>query len=242
MTVVPPRTCAARLRSDEHGSVLITVLLATMLMLALGTMLALTTATETAVAAHHRDAVEGLHAADAALSWATHDLAVAADWDAVLRGAAVSSLSDGVAGPRRLADGTSVDLAALTNELRCGNPASCSAAAMDAVSAFRPWGRNNPRWQLYVHGPAARIPGVDSRAYVVVWVADDPAETDADPLTDGGAPARDEVGIGGNPGRGTLSLIAHAYGPGAARRVIEASLSRPQDRSGLRLLGWRLGS
>lgn len=242
MMAVPSRACAARPLSGEGGSVLVTVLLATMLMLALGTMLALMTATETAVAAHHRDAVEGLHAADAALAWAAHDLALDADWDAVLSGAARSSLTDGAAGPRRLADGTSVDLAALTNELRCGQAALCSSAAMDAVSAPRPWGRNNPRWQLYLHGPAASIPGVDSRAYVIVWVADDPAELDGDPLTDGGTPARDEVGSSGNPGRGVVSLIAQAYGPGGARRVVEASLSRPLDRAGVRLVGWRHGS
>lgn len=242
MTGPRTRTAVARLASDDCGSVLVTVLLASMLVLALGTMLALTTATETAVAAHHRDAIEGLHAADAALAWAARDLAVAADWDAVLRGTATSSLSDGPAGPRRLADGTAIDLSALTNVLRCGNLASCSAADMDAFSASRPWGRNNPRWQLYVHGAASRVPGVDSRAYVVVWVADDPAETDGDPLTDGGLPASDEMSTAGNPGRGTVSLIAHAYGPGPVRRVVEATLSRIDDRTGVRLLGWRLGS
>jgi hypothetical protein len=110
---------------------------------------------------------------------------------------------------------------------------------MDAVSPLRPWGRNNPRWQLFVHGPADRIPGVDSRAYVVVWVADDPSETDGNPLTDGGAPAGDEVGTFGNPGRGRLGLIAHAYGPGAARRVVEASVERQEGTRAVRLLGWR---
>jgi hypothetical protein len=231
-----------RTRGGERGSVLVVVLLATMLMLALGTMLSLTMATETAVAAHHRDAIEARHAADAALAWAAHDLARQADWDAVLGGAAVSSLTDGGPGPRHVADGASIDLTALTNELRCGAPASCSSGAMDAVTAGRPWGRNNPRWQLFLHGPAVGIPGVDSNAYVVVWVGDDPAETDGVPLTDGGPPAGDEAGTDGNPGRGRLRLIAHAYGPGAARRVVEASLARTPGRAGVHLLGWRPAS
>lgn len=235
-------TAAARSLHEQRGSVLIAVLLATTLMLALGTMLALTMATETAVASHHRDAIEAWHAADAALAWAAHDLAREANWDAVLGGVVVSSLADGAPGPRRVAGGTSIDLAALTNDLRCGVPTSCSPGAMDAVTAARPWGRNNPRWQLFVHGPAAGMPGVDSSAYVVVWVGDDPAETDGAPQVDGGEPEGDETGTDENPGRGRLRLLAHAYGPGAARRVAEASLARTPGRAGVRLLGWRPAS
>ena len=64
--------------------------------------------------------------------------------------------------------------------------------------------------------------------YVIVWIGDDPSENDDFPLVDG-----DESGASGkcgspckNPGRGVVSMIAHAYGPSGARRVIEATLAR----------------
>ncbi len=59
-------------------------------------------------------------------------------------------------------------------------------AQMDAVTADRPWGMNNPRWQTFGSGwlrdiaPLADAPHV----YVVVWIGDDPLETDGDPLRD----------------------------------------------------------
>jgi len=65
--------------------------------------------------------------------------------------------------------------------------------------------------------------------YMVVWVADDPSETDMDPFTDGGGPE--------NPGRGRLSITAHAYGPAGTRRIIEATVAR--DEGGMRVLSWR---
>ena len=60
---------------------------------------------------------------------------------------------------------------------------ACQDADLDAAREDRPWGRNNPRWQLI--RLRSRFPD-DSRVYAVVWVADDPSETDQDPLTDGG--------------------------------------------------------
>ncbi len=237
---MPVRRARRRL-GDERGTALILMMLITMLLLALGTMLALTAATETAVAAHHRDGIEALHAADAAVAWAAHDLARTGDWTAVLSGGVVSSWFDGAPGPRRLADGTTLDLVALTNELRCGVPVACSDAAMDAVSAARPWGRNNPRWRVFAHGPATGLPGVDGRSYVVVWVGDDPSETDGDPHRDGGVSGDDGAGTSGNPGLGTLLVIAHAYGPGTAVRVVEAGVARVGGQPGVRLVGWRAG-
>jgi hypothetical protein len=59
---------------------------------------------------------------------------------------------------------------------------------------------------------------VNSPIYVVVMVADDPSETDGDPLTDGNT--------GTNPGSGVLSIRAEALGPHGAHRVIEATMAR----------------
>jgi hypothetical protein len=63
---------------------------------------------------------------------------------------------------------------------------------MDRVTAARPWGRNNPRWTVFASGPLAELlpdAAIAARSYCVIWVADDPAENDAQPLRDGGPPA-----------------------------------------------------
>jgi hypothetical protein len=59
---------------------------------------------------------------------------------------------------------------------------------------------------------------IDSRMYVVVWVADDPSENDNDPTVDGVAQT--------NPGSGVLSMRAEAFGPGGIHKVIETTVAR----------------
>ena len=82
---------------------------------------------------------------------------------------------------------------------------------------------------LYGYGPdCARATRV---CYTVVWVADDPSETDMDPLTDGG-----ESGGAENPGRGRLSITAHGYGPAGTRRIVEATVGRAEA---VARLSWR---
>jgi hypothetical protein len=115
---------------------------------------------------------------------------------------------------------------------------------LDRSTADRPWGRNNPRWQLYASGWLARLvpdASAQARAYVLVWVADDSAENDAQPLHDGGAPAVVDDANQANPGRGAIWVRARAYGPAGARREIEAVLERdprsPLSRVRLRI--WR---
>jgi len=96
---------------------------------------------------------------------------------------------------------------------------------MDAFTAERPWGTNNPRWQLYAYGPLDQMLPTDtinSAMYVIVWVADDPSEGDAKPLVDG-SPNVDGTA---NAGKGVLSLLAHAYGPNGVKRVIEVTVAR----------------
>jgi len=75
----------------------------------------------------------------------------------------------------------------------------------------------------------------------VIWVADDPAENDAQPLRDGGPPALVDAANRANPGRGALWLHARAYGPSGARRAIEAVVERdPRWPSAqLRIRVWR---
>lgn len=211
----------------EDGVALIIVLLVMVALSALAMSLAVLSSTESRVTATYRDGIEVLYGAEAGLERVLPDLAAQPDFNVVLAGLATSTFTDGPPGVRKLPDGTFMDLHALTNMVNCGRVV-CQDADLDANRDDRPWGRNNPRWQLYGYG---RLPG-DSRVYTVVWVADDPSETDSDPLTDGGAGV-----VGENPGRGRLNLTAHGYGPAGTRRVVEATVSRSDER--LHVISWR---
>jgi hypothetical protein len=213
---------------DERGIALIAVMSASALLLALGLSLALTTTVEVGIAANQRDGVQTLHAADAALERAIADLS-GADWDAVLAGLVTSPVFDG-AGEVTLPDGRPLDVGEETNGL---------------LTAARPWGRNNPRWTVFLSGPlAALVPGAElaaGRAYVVVWIGDDPSENDAQPLRDGGPPAVEDAHNRANPGRGAVWLHARAYGPSGARRIVEAIVERDPrwPASQVRVRVWR---
>jgi hypothetical protein len=227
--------------ADESGIALIAVMSASSLLLALGLSLALTTTIEVGIAANQRDAVQMLHAADAALERAVADLAPMA-WDAVLAGLMTSSFADG-RDRVTLPDGRVLDVGEETNRLRCGTAGACDVGSMDAVTATRPWGRNNPRWTVFASGLLGDLlsDAGTVRAYVVVWVADDPSENDAQPLRDGGAPAVEDAANRDNPGRGALWLHARAYGPSGARRAVEAIVERDPrwPPAQLRLRVWR---
>ena len=216
-----------RLVADERGVALVAVMTASSLLLALGLSLALTTTVEVGIASNQRDGVQVLHAADAAVERAMADLAVA-DWDAVLTGAVTSRFFDGRAGVA-LPDGRRLDVGEETNRL---------------IAEPRPWGRNNPRWTVFASGSLAELlpdAPVAGRAYVVVWVADDPSENDAQPLRDGGPPAVEDAANRDNPGRGALWLRAQAYGTAGARRTVEVVVERDArwPAAQLRVRVWR---
>jgi hypothetical protein len=103
---------------------------------------------------------------------------------------------------------------------------------MDATSAERPWGSNNPRWRLFARSRLSAIaPGVASSPlfHVAVWVSDDPGETDGNPSADATGPAA---------GAGVIQVRADAFGPGGAHRAIEATIGRVG--ANIRLISWRL--
>jgi hypothetical protein len=220
---------------------LIVALLATLVLSALGLSLMIMASTETLIASNYRDGVEAFHAADAGLERAMPELALTPDWSAVLgssggvRSPAPSSFGEPTL-TAVLADGRTLELVKMTNLLNCPHvfpPAAvpCGATQMDHSAGARPWGSNNPRWRLYANGRlSALLPALHSPFYVVVWVADDPAETDGDP-------ARDGVD-GSSPGAGILQVRSEAFGPGGARRAVEATLGRAA--TGLRIISWRL--
>jgi type IV pilus assembly PilX-like protein len=217
---------------------IIAALVTTLIMSALGAALVLTSSSDTRIAANFRDAQEGLHAADAALYQALDELAVMGDWSLVLRGTTGSAFVDGPPGPRTLADGSVLDLATIANLANCRRPTSCSASSLTAVTTTRPWGVNNPVWQLFAYGPMAGLapgPAIRSSFYTVVMIADDPAENDGDPLADGDGPA--------NSGSHTLTIRAESFGPRGAHRTIDATVARSDtDRSTIWLVTWQLST
>jgi hypothetical protein len=222
----------------ERGSALLSALAATLLMLALGSALVLITATEVRIGGRYARGAEVLAGAELLLDRALLDVRAAGEWDLILDGNVTSSLTDGAAAGVRIVGDVSLDIAAMTGHWRCGRP-SCSEFELSTVSATRPWGSNNPRWQPFAWGPLEAVtvlPSGGTPVYVVAWVADDPAETDGDPLRDG---ATED-----NPGRDMLLVRAEARGPSGLRRVLEAAVRRTRNPDtgqpdGLELLAWR---
>jgi hypothetical protein len=190
--------------------------MAMLLLSALGIALLLTTSSETLIAHNYRDGQEALYAADAGLERAMQDLLTVPDWNTILTGATTSAFIDGApSGVRNLPGGGTLDLSEVLNTANCGKTAACSTGDMDAITDDRPWGTNNPRWQLYAYGPMNdMIPTgtVNSPFYVVVMVGDDPAETDNDPAKDGG--------------NGIIAMRAEAFGPGHSHKVIMVTMAR----------------
>lgn len=208
------------MQDGERGIALVVTLLTISFLSALGLGLVLSTSIARMADSNHEDAVTLLNAAESALELAARDLGRIADWNLVLSGVARSALADGPAGARILADGTAIDLTRLTNELTCGRSASCSDAQRSASSLDRPWGRQNPRWILFLHAPAPQLTNLRHRTapYIVVWLGDDASERDDDPAVDGGSAE--------GQGRGVLRARAEAFGSNGGRRAIEAELVR----------------
>jgi hypothetical protein len=224
--------------SSQRGIALILAILATSFLSAVGLGLAVMVFMDRLATGNMRGSAALLHAADAGIELAAHDLA-RADWNAALAGLAPASFSDGPpAGVRAIPGGGAVNLAAETNEINCGRASPCTPAQMAANTAARPWGVNNPHWRLYAYGPLENIAAVvhPTPCYLAVWVADDAREQDGDPLVDG------EV-----HGRGVLRVRAVAFGPSGSRRAIEAELARVCSnwageevcRPGIRVQSWR---
>ena len=201
----------------DGGAAIVLALLATALLGALGLGVASLSTTEMAAAANFRVDTETRYAADAAIEFSTAEVRGVSDWSAILSGAVRSVLVGPTLTPI-LPSGGAIDLGAMTAEIQ---------AASDAAFGL---GANNPRWVLFADGllsdlaPAAFLA---ARPYVAVWVADDPAETDGNPVVES---------------NGLLMLMARAMGPGGSMRAIEAMLGRPATGTGaadVRIVSWR---
>ena len=215
--------------TSDHGVAMIVALMAMSMMVALGTALILMTTTETRITNNFRNSAESMYAADAGLERALDDMLTIPDWNNLLSGASKSALVDGApTGTRTLHDGTTFSLDEVLNMANCQKVTACLAAEMNAVTVERPWGPNNPQWQLFAYGPLNDVlpqGGINSPFYVVVMVGDDPSENDGDPLHDGVSQA--------NPGTGVLAMRAEAFGPRGSHKVIELTIART-DTTGAR--------
>jgi hypothetical protein len=220
-------------QDTERGSALVLAMMAVLVMMAIAAALVSISVIETQIAAHFERGVQAFQGAEEALARAIVELSALEDWNAALDGTAVSTLTDGPRSGVRTIAGAVVNLDEATHLLQCGRLTVCSEADVSAITTDRPWGRNNPHWQPYAWGPLAG--GWQLPIYVVVWVADDPAETDGDPFHDGAT--------ADNPGRGRLVLAVHAYAAGGVRRALEATVARPitEDEAvaRLRVVSWR---
>ena len=130
------------------------VLMTVTLLTALGTAVTLATIAETAIAANYRDAAEALYAAEAAVEFATQEVADVPDWSDLIAESGRSAFVDGPAGGSRTVGAGTLDLTDATRDL--------NATA-------------SPAWVLYAFGPFQDlVPSGRSRSpiYVVVWVAD----------------------------------------------------------------------
>jgi hypothetical protein len=226
------RPLSVRVRRED-GVALIVALMAMMLLMALGMALVMTTTTETRISGNYAQGTEALYAADAAVERVMDDILTVPDWNNILSGARTSAFIDGAAsGKRTLPDGSEIDLTEATNALDCGKTTSCNDTDLNVSSEERPWGKNNPRWKLYAYGSMADMlptATINSHDYVIVWIADDPSETDNDPAKDGATGQNCDNGdtvCTANPGKGVLAMHAEAYGPFGAKKVIEVTLAR----------------
>jgi type IV pilus assembly PilX-like protein len=208
--------------------------LATTLLMVIGLALALTTTADVKVAANYSTADEARYAADAALERAVLELRPLADFTPAIAGVQQASWTDHAGGPVSLGDGAAIVPASVAHLANCGHADACLPAEMDAVTSDRPWGVNNPRWQVFASAPlSAVIPDLPAGIvlYTVVLVADDPAENDDSPSVDGDA---------GNPGAGIINVRAEAFGAGSTRAVVEATLVRSDPALAARVVSWRV--
>ena len=206
MTTTSPCRVHRRLR-EETGTALILAMMSMMLLTALAAAVVMVSSTEIKIASNYSAGQEALYAADAAVERVVQDLLMIPRWNDLLTGAVTAGFIDGdMTGEKVLMGGGKITLCCGTN--------SATGQLQADTNTLNLWGANNPQWRLISWGPLGNLfetTILDSPMYVAVWVADDPAENDSDPSSDG---------------NGTLSLHAEAYGPDGSRRVLEVTVGR----------------
>jgi hypothetical protein len=137
--------------NGDRGTALVVAMMAVALLSALALSLSVLTSIETKVAANFSTAHEMMAAAETALEFAVRETLGITDWSGIAAGSTRSVFVDGAPlGPRTLADGSTVDLTALTATL------------------------GDDSWRLFAYGELDRLEDVRSNAYIVVWAAPEP--------------------------------------------------------------------
>ena len=188
-------------RPGERGSALIIALLAAVVLSGLGLGLMMLTNTEGTIASNYRSGNQTLYAADAAIERVMSDLLMTPNWNEILSGTAKSGFIDDTLTPT-LPSRQQVNLTTLTSEIQY---------ATDSTLTFGP---NNPRWRLFAYGRLSEMAStnmINSDEYVVVWVSDDPAETDGDPSADT---------------NGVVTVLAQAIGQRGSYRTVEVTVAK----------------
>ena len=195
----------------------LSVILATTLLMGLGVSIVLLGTSEAVLAAHDRASRALREASMAAVHLTVADLRRQPSWSAVL-GAGVGPIS---AQPGRLTE------ASLTLVPPWGGPPLDLRQSTVDVQAAADTGSGDPQvWRLYECGPLSRVvPAVSvPPLFVAAWVADDPADGDGDPLTDS---------------NGILAVYAEALGPANSKAVTVVSIRKtapPGEAAEVRIL------
>ena len=119
--------------NGDNGVALVIVMMTITLLTALGMALTLATIAETAIAANYRDATEALYAAEAAVEFATQEVAAVSDWSGVISAPGRSAFVDGPAGGLRTVGAATLDLSDATRDVNL-------TAAGAPGTAGRSWG------------------------------------------------------------------------------------------------------
>ena len=211
---------------SERGAAMLLALIVVLMVGAVIAAIGTVSRAETMLARSFQQARQATYEAEGAIALAIRDLSALPDWSAVLSGAATSSYTEGAAiGTRQLAGGEIVTL--------CCDASSLTALVQQRAHGGRTWAGDTPEWHIFLWGPATswlaagRIRSAD---YVVVWVADDPEDGDANP-------AADKNGI--------VELYAQTLGPAGLRRNVQVLVRRQTigdddvPGPGVRVLSWR---
>lgn len=200
----PPWGRAGSLVSSDVGSALLLVLMFIALLTAVGAGLISLVNTERLAARNQRVLLAMRYAADAMAARVVAETSREADWSILLCCGRQSSFMDASAHPAT-AWGEVIDLSAETQALQLRMNDEWNA------------GSDTPQWQLYAtgrFGELAGTHGVGEDAYLLAWIADDPAELDHDP-------SRDSNGV--------LIIRAQALGFRGVRGRVQVVLKRTSN-------------
>ena len=183
----------------------LTALLATVLLMGLGLSIALIGTTEATLAADDRTARALREASLAGAHLAVADLRIQPSWSAVLGPGLVSEVS-GV-------PGRAVDQSLTPAAPWGGVPLDLRAVTADVQASADTGVGDSQVWRLFEYGSLRHlVPAVSAGPwYLAVWVADDRADGDGDPLTDA---------------NGILAVRAVAFGPRDARVSTAVSIRK----------------